>query len=591
MGQSASAIDASNPHPEEFTYAKKESKETVQTERLHGRRAPDRKSSRGTDSRDDTLSKRKDTAVSFRDVNNHRVIDKKSSTVSEVDSDTSYEMTDARGKEDILDYLTVVGRNSSNLPLTWRDDPQLVKIISTLTAKEYAQKADAFIPCDIRVIGASSAVFDRKSEVIIKNRMNIGEKVTDPGRTMGGAICNSLLKVLYDFENSDFLDGSSDGLDFGTNNNLFDDDDDGNASIGQDSVESLQFGSGLLSWSTLIRQMKDVMQDQGYDLVPILTTSRKLDLNEPVNLLPPNFNYKSNKKFCLLVGCNYIRSDGELQNSHNDVKIMKDYIVNVHGFPEDDDYMTVLIDDADHDKPTHNNIIQALKMIGIRSRPGDAVFIQFSGHGGRISDLSAETECYDEVFAPTDFRRKGLISEKTIIRSLIMNLAEDVTVTILLDSCDTGFVFDMPYSWETRNDNAETQARLSLNDNFSFVRFLKAVQQMYDSSMDIAKNEDDYFTMKKNSIVKAIGETLKDVAQEAEAEVKNITRKTTRIVNKMMEAAAEEFEQSVSQSHSDEPRSYHNRYDSTRSDSYDYSDYDDDSSVDSYEGKIRRNYS
>jgi hypothetical protein len=339
--------------------------------------------------------------------------------------------------------------------------------------------------------------------------------------------------------------------------------------------------------------MKDVMQDQGYDLVPVLTTSRKLNLDEPVHLLPRDFDQKSNMKFSLLVGCNYVGSKGEIKNSHNDVKIMKDYIVNVHGFPDDEDYMTVLMDDGKHKKPTHSNIIQALKMIAVRSQPGDAIFIQFSGHGGRVSDLSAESECYDEVFAPTDFQRTGLISERTIVRSLIMNLAEDVTVTMLLDSCDTGFVFDMPYSWETRTDNAETQAKLSLNDNFSFMRFLNAAKQMYDSSAMAGSNADaDYFNRTKNSIVKAIGDTLKDVAQEAEAEVKNLTRKTTRIVNKMIEAAAEEFSESDSESCSVVGRSHNNAYNSTRSgDSYDDQTYYDDSSVDSYEGKIRRNYS
>lgn len=596
MGQTASAIEASDPHPEEFTYAKVESKRTTNIDRLHRGRFSENNSYQGTDSRDDTFSSTEDVEfkrpVMTRNDGTQRISNKRSLTAPEATdtNDTPYELDQARVKKDNLAYLENVGNNASNLPLTWRDDPQLVKSISTLTAKQYAQKADAFIPSDIRIIGASSAILDRKADVVINDRMNIGEKVAEPGCVIGGAICNTLLKVLYDFENGDFLDDKSDALDFGATNNLFDDDDDGNVSTGEDSVESLQFGAGTLSWSTLIRQMKDVMQDQGYDLVPILTTSRKFDLDEPVHLLPPNFDQKSNKKFSLLVGCNYVGSDGKLLNSHDDVKIMKDYIVNVHGFPEDRDYMTVLMDDGKHRKPTHGNIIQALKTIAIRSTPGDAVFIQFSGHGGRISDLSAETECYDEVFVPIDFQRKGLISEKTVIRSLIMNLAENVTVTMLLDSCDTGFVFDMPYSWETRSDNAETRAKLSLNDNFSFVRFLNAVKQMHDSSMYVTKNDDDYLTMKRDSIVKAIGNTLKDVAQEAEAEVKIFTRKTTRIVNKMIEAAAEEFDGSISESYSEGARSYDDVYNSTRSASYDEATYYDDSSVDSYEGKIRRNY-
>ena len=426
--------------------------------------------------------------------------------------------------------------------------------------------------------------------------MKIGEKATEPGLSLGGPICNSLLKALYDFENGDLIeDQKVDAFDFGVEDSLFDDDD---ASLGAESFGSLQFDETIagasLSWSTLIRKMKDEMEEQGHLQVPVLTSSRKFDLDEPVHLLPANFNPKLNRKFALLVGCNYKGRFGELQNSHQDVKVMKDYIVNVHGFPENDDYMTLLMDDGRHKKPTHANIIHALKKISLCSRPGDAVFIQFAGHGGRVSDVSAETDCYDEVFVPVDFHKRGLISEKTIIRSLLVSMAEDVTVTMLLDSCDTGLVFDMPFSWETRNDNGETLAKLSLNDNFSFVRFLNVVKQMYDSSvagefeLDIDM-DDEEFNRKKNSLVRALGDTLKDVAYGAEVEVQNLTRKTKRIVNKMMEAAQEAQEEDESDV---DDGSYYNDFEEPRSASF-YDDYDDDDSEsnDSYEGRIRRDYS
>ena len=35
--------------------------------------------------------------------------------------------------------------------------------------------------------------------------MCINAKVVEPGRTKGGAVCNSLLKALYDFENGDVM--------------------------------------------------------------------------------------------------------------------------------------------------------------------------------------------------------------------------------------------------------------------------------------------------------------------------------------------------------------------------------------------------
>ena len=52
-------------------------------------------------------------------------------------------------------YLEIVGENADDLPLTWRDDPELGRTISSLTSKQYATKSDAFIPCDVRVIGGS----------------------------------------------------------------------------------------------------------------------------------------------------------------------------------------------------------------------------------------------------------------------------------------------------------------------------------------------------------------------------------------------------------------------------------------------------
>lgn len=175
MGQTASAIEASDPHPEEFTYAKVESKRTTNIDRLHRGRFSENNSYQGTDSRDDTFSSTEDVEfkrpVMTRNDGTQRISNKRSLTAPEATdtNDTPYELDQARVKKDNLAYLENVGNNASNLPLTWRDDPQLVKSISTLTAKQYAQKADAFIPSDIRIIGASSAILDRKADVVIND--------------------------------------------------------------------------------------------------------------------------------------------------------------------------------------------------------------------------------------------------------------------------------------------------------------------------------------------------------------------------------------------------------------------------------------
>ena len=213
-----------------------------------------------------------------------------------------------------------------------------------------------------------------------------------------------------------------------------------------------------------------------------------------------------------MIGCNYTNIHGaELKASHDDIGSMKvrpdnldifahffynqtklmflffllqDYIVNVHGFPETDGLMTILLDDDQHKHPTHLNITEAFKSLSEQSQPGDAVFIQFSGHGGRVLDspIDSEAESYDEVIVPSDYAVSGLIRDTLIFKTLLAPMRYGVTVTILIDSCDTGMVLDLPYRWNTKNDRNDTLAKLSLNDDFSFVRFLKVVRTLYESS-------------------------------------------------------------------------------------------------------------
>jgi hypothetical protein len=112
------------------------------------------------------------------------------------------------------------------------------------------------------------------------------------------------------------------------------------------------------------------------------------------------------------------------------------------------------------------------------AQPGDAVFVHFSGHGGRVLD----DESYDEVIVPSDFQTSGIIRDTLIFKTLLAPMRYGVTVTILIDCCDTGMVLDLPYSWTTKTDRIETQAKLTLNDDFSFVRFLKVVKTLYEAS-------------------------------------------------------------------------------------------------------------
>jgi hypothetical protein len=63
---------------------------------------------------------------------------------------------------DLMAYLQVVANNSSQLPVTQRDDPELDHSVNNLSSEEYARKSAAFVPADVRVIGG---VFTKYGQV------------------------------------------------------------------------------------------------------------------------------------------------------------------------------------------------------------------------------------------------------------------------------------------------------------------------------------------------------------------------------------------------------------------------------------------
>lgn len=252
--------------------------------------------------------------------------------------------------------------------------------------------------------------------------------------------------------------------------NLFDDDDDETVDTAGYTVDRTiaSFDTLVLndngnmpsnmSWADLLRKMKTEMQGVGFSQAPALTSSYKFDLNTPFSLIPPDFKAGINKKRALLIGCNYRKTpDAGLKASHDDVRSMKDFLVNVYGFPETSDLMTVLMDDKHHQHPTHENITEAFKRLAEKSQPGDAVVVLFSGHGCRVLDspIDSEAESYDEALVPSDYNVSGNIRDTLVFKTLLAPMKKGVTMTCVIDCCHTGMMMDLPYIWSSKNDKGE----------------------------------------------------------------------------------------------------------------------------------------
>lgn len=73
-------------------------------------------------------------------------------------------------------------------------------------------------------------------------------------------------------------------------------------------------------------------------------------------------------------------------------------------------------------------------------------WISFSGHGGRVRDISGDEETgYDNTLIPLDFKRSGHIVDDDILNMLVKPMRSGVNVTVLMDCCHSGTVLDLPY--------------------------------------------------------------------------------------------------------------------------------------------------
>jgi hypothetical protein len=181
-------------------------------------------------------------------------------------------------------------------------------------------------------------------------------------------------------------------------------------------------GNGL-SWVETLRAMREVLKSMGYKQEPQLTSSRMIDVSKPMQIVPKG----SGRRRALLIGINYVGQKGQLTACHNDCKNVREYLIEVHGFNEDE--MLILMDDGKHQPPTRKNIEEGFCLLTKYSQPGDVVFVSYSGHGGRTEDLDGdEDDGYDETYVARCLDEMVVVPERV---SLMLRR----TIVVQTNSC------------------------------------------------------------------------------------------------------------------------------------------------------------
>uniref|UniRef100_A0A7S3P5R9 Peptidase C14 caspase domain-containing protein n=1 Tax=Amphora coffeiformis TaxID=265554 RepID=A0A7S3P5R9_9STRA len=273
---------------------------------------------------------------------------------------------------------------------------------------DFEGKAHELIPADVRMI---SGCQDAQTSADVGNVATFS--LPDPAGRAGGACTSALLKVLYQ----------------------------------QNGTESFSFVDVLM-------RMRTVLRSGSYPQIPQLSCSRKMDVQEKFTLVPESSSTPYGSKRALLIGINYVGQQGELRGCHNDVGNIKRYIMDVHGFQEED--IVVLMDDGNHELPTYDNIIAAFRRLVNDTESGDCAFFHYSGHGGRLPDDNGDEEDgYDETLIPVDYQSAGQIRDDLLYSDLVGRMPEGSTLTCLMDCCHSGSVLDLPYTFQADGEQQE----------------------------------------------------------------------------------------------------------------------------------------
>ncbi|KAI7897421.1 caspase domain-containing protein [Mucor mucedo] len=171
------------------------------------------------------------------------------------------------------------------------------------------------------------------------------------------------------------------------------------------------------------------------------------------NMPPPNFQLSNcqGRKRALLIGINYFGTSAELKGCINDVENIKQFLVTLYNFNEQD--MVILTDNQTNPQniPTKQNIIRAMQWLVHDSRPNDSFFFHFSGHGGRMKDYDGdEDDGYDETIYPVDHATYGQIVDDMMNDIMVKRLVPGCRLTAIFDSCHSGTALDLPYVYSTQ---------------------------------------------------------------------------------------------------------------------------------------------
>jgi len=204
--------------------------------------------------------------------------------------------------------------------------------------------------------------------------------------------------------------------------------------------------------------------------------------------------------YALLIGINYTTSTQyRLYGCINDCILFRELLVSSYGVPSTN--IVFLRDDIFRSNaqplyPSGGNILREMRNVVSRVKEGDTLYIHFSGHGSSIRDTTGdERDSMDEFIVPVDYFTLGTMIRDDDINRILQSLPRNVLTYMVFDSCHSGTVADLRYSYYATNNvvgsnSTYTEIVENKGDRLSNKAMIVCISGCRDNqqSLDIATN-------------------------------------------------------------------------------------------------------
>ena len=168
------------------------------------------------------------------------------------------------------------------------------------------------------------------------------------------------------------------------------------------------------------------------------------------------FGFSPNECYALVIGINYVNTpEIKLNGCCTDAYNTKEMLLNRFGFLNEN--ITILTDDnVDNTKESNTtNVETALKELANKStKEAKFIFIFYSGHGTQKPDeigKDFEIDGMDECWVLADYKKKGYFTDDKLNNLLLNKLGTNVNVIIISDSCHSGSMADLSWTYNSSN--------------------------------------------------------------------------------------------------------------------------------------------